>query len=406
MPLVPILTDMEIAGICVNRGYLAELSEEFEGRLTLLEKQIRELAGELFNVNSTQQLSDILFVKLGMSTRVTRRMKSGHYSTAADVLERLRGQHPIVGLVLEYRELAKLRSTYVDALLALIDLTTGRVHTSYNQTGTVTGRLSSSNPNLQNIPIRTELGRRIRGAFYAQEGWWLLAADYSQVELRILAHVSQDPALLTAFHRGEDIHSSTAAAVYGVGLETVTPDMRRVAKTTNFAIIYGVSGYGLAQQTDLKQEEASAFIETYYAKYPEVENYLEGTKKLAAEQGYVETLLGRRRYFPELAVKSRAHSQVHRAAERMAINTPIQGTAADIVKIAMINLDRELKSSGYRSRMLLQVHDELVLEVPEEELNTMVALVSRVMSDAYEIDVPLKVDVKTGRNWLEMEEVG
>jgi len=405
MPLVPILADMEIAGICVDRGYLEELSEEFEARLARLEEQIWEAAGKRFNINSTQQLSNILFLRLGLPKNVTRRLKSGHYSTAADVLEKLRGHHSIVYLVLEYRELAKLRSTYVDALRELTDPTTGRVHTSYNQTGTVTGRLSSANPNLQNIPIRTELGRRIRGAFHAQEGWWLLGADYSQVELRIVAHISQDPSLLGAFHRGEDIHRSTAAAVYAVSLEAVTPEMRRVAKTTNFAIVYGVSGFGLAQQTDLSQEEATAFIETYFTKYPGVKEYVEATKGLAAEQGYVETLLGRRRYFPELAVKSRAHGQVRRAAERMAINTPIQGSAADIIKIAMINLDRELKSGGYRSRMLLQVHDELVLEVPEEELETMVEMVPRVMSSAYELDVPLKVDVKVGRNWLEMEEI-
>ncbi|MEA3345332.1 MAG: DNA polymerase I [Chloroflexota bacterium] len=405
MPLVPILADMEMAGIWVDRNYLRELSEEFEGRLAKLGDQIWEAAGEQFNINSTQQLSDILFVKLGLPKNVSHRTKTGHYSTAADVLERLRDHHPIAELVLKYREVAKLRSTYVDALRELIDPSTGRVHTSYKQTGTVTGRLSSVNPNLQNIPIRTELGRRIRGAFHAQEGWRLLGADYSQVELRVVAHISQDPALLAAFHRGEDIHSSTAAAVYGVPLEEVTPEMRRVAKMTNFAIVYGVSGYGLAQRTGLSQEEATAFIEAYLTKYPKVEEYVEGTKKLAAEQGYVETLLGRRRYFPELKVKSQAQAHVRRAAERMAINTPVQGSAADIIKIAMINLDRELRSSGYRSRMLLQVHDELVLEVPEEELDAMVELVPRVMSSAYELDVPLKVDVKVGRNWLEMEQL-
>jgi DNA polymerase-1 len=405
MPLVPILADMEMAGICVDEGYLEGLSEEFKGQLFRLEEEIWAAAGERYNINSTQQLSDLLFVRLGMPKYMTRRLKSGHYSTAADVLEKLRSHHPIVGLVLQYRELTKLRSTYVDALRGLINPATGRVHTSYNQTGTVTGRLSSANPNLQNIPIRTELGRRIRGGFYAQEGWWLLAADYSQVELRILAHISRDPALLAAFHQGEDIHSSAAAAVYGVPLEAVTPEMRRVAKTANFAVTYGVSGYGLAQQTDLNQEEATAFIETYFAKYPGVRDYLEGTKKLAAERGYVETLLGRRRYFPELAVTSRAHAQMRRSAERMAINTPVQGSAADIIKIAMVNLDRELKSDGCRSRMLLQVHDELVLEVPGEELEAMVELVPQVMSGAYELDVPLKVDVKIGRNWLEMRDV-
>jgi DNA polymerase-1 len=406
MPLVPILADMEMTGICVDGDYLKELSKEFEGRLDALQQEIWGRAGETFNINSTQQLSDLLFVRLGMPKYMTRQLKSGHYSTAADVLEKLRSHHPIVGLILEYRELTKLRSTYVDALRQLINPSTGRVHTSYNQTGTVTGRLSSANPNLQNIPIRTELGRRIRGAFHAEEGWWLLGADYSQVELRILAHVCRDATLLDAFHRGEDIHSSAAAAVYGVPLEAVTPEMRRVAKTANFAVTYGVTGYGLAQQTDLNQEEAAAFIDTYFARYPGVKDYVEGTKKLAAERGYVETLLGRRRYFPELEVKSRAHAQVRRSAERMAINTPIQGSAADIIKIAMIDLDRELKSGGYHSRMLLQVHDELVLEVPDGELEAMVDLVPQMMSSAYQLDVPLKVDVKVGRNWLEMEEVG
>jgi DNA polymerase-1 len=405
MPLVPILADMEMAGICVDERYLEELSEDFQQQLVQLEDQIWEAAGEKLNINSTQQLSDLLFEKLGLPKYLSRRLKSGHYSTAADVLDNLRSHHPIVGLVLQYRELTKLRSTYVDALRALINPETGRVHTSYNQTGTVTGRLSSANPNLQNIPIRTELGRRIRGAFYAQEGWRLLAADYSQVELRILAHISQDPTLLAAFHRGEDIHSSAAAAVYGVPLEAVSTEMRRVAKTANFAVTYGVSGYGLAQQTDLNQEEASAFIDTYFSRYPGVRDYLEETKKLAAERGYVETLLGRRRYFPELGVTSRAHAQVRRSAERMAINTPVQGSAADIIKIAMVNLDRQLKSQGDRSRMLLQVHDELVLEVPEEELDRMVKLVPHVMSSAYSLGVPLQVDVKLGQNWLEMRDV-
>jgi DNA polymerase-1 len=307
-------------------------------------------------------------------------------------------------LILEHRQLVKLKGTYVDALPALVNPRTGRVHTSYNQAGSVTGRFSSSNPNLQNIPIRTELGREIRRAFVAQEGWWLLAADYSQVELRVLAHVSGDPAMLAAFARGEDIHASTAAAIYGVPLEGVTRDQRRVAKMTNFAISYGVTGFGLSERTELTPEEAEIFIQTYFKAYPKIKEYIDGTRKQAREQGYVETLLGRRRYFPELGTQARVHRNVREQAYRMAINAPIQGTAADILKVAMHRLWQELRARDLCSRMILQVHDELVLEVPEDELHRVAPLVIETMEGAYVLDAPLKVDAKVGRNWLEMEE--
>jgi DNA polymerase-1 len=333
-----------------------------------------------------------------------RRGKSGYYSTAADVLEKIRDKHAVVERILEHRQLSKLQGTYVDALPALVNPHTGRLHTSFNQTGSVTGRFSSSNPNLQNIPIRTELGREIRRAFVAEEGWRLLAADYSQVELRVLAHISGDPAMLSAFARGEDIHASTAAAIYGVPLADVTRDQRRVAKMTNFAISYGVTGYGLSERTELSPEEADVFIQTYFQTYPQIKAYIDRTHTQAREQGYVETLLGRRRYFPELGTKSRVHRNVRQAAYRMAINAPIQGTAADILKVAMNRLWRELRARQLRSRMLLQVHDELVLEVPEGELDTVAPLVIETMEGAYELDAPLKVDAKVGHNWLEMEE--
>jgi len=404
MPLVSVLAEMEMKGVALDVSFLQEMSNELQERLATLEREIQDQVGYPFNVNSTQQLSDALFVKLGLPTKGVRKTASDHYSTAADVLEGLKDQHPIIGLILEQRELAKLQSTYIDALPQLVNPRTGRVHTSYNQTGTVTGRVSSSDPNLQNIPIRTELGRQIRRAFVAGEGNVLLAADYSQVELRIMAHISQDPALLEAFRRGEDIHTSTAAAIMGVPAEAVTPEMRRLAKSVNFGLSYGQGSHGLAQQTGLSYEEADRFIKTYFAQYPKVKEYIERTKRQAKEQGYVETLLGRRRYFPELKSKG-IHGRVVAAAYRMAINAPIQGTAADILKMAMIRLNRALHKRNLKSRMTLQVHDELVLEVPEDESDTVAPLVKEIMEGALQLDAPLKVDVKVGVNWLEMEPV-
>jgi len=401
MPLVPVLADMEMTGVKIDTGYLSQFAKQLDQRLGQTIVQIQALAGYPLNVNSTRQLSDLLFRQLGLRCEGLKKTASGHYSTAAEVLEGLRGEHAIVDMILEQRQLGKLKSTYVDALPSLVKPETGRVHTSYNQTATVTGRLSSSDPNLQNIPIRTELGREVRRAFIAENGNVLIGADYSQVELRILAHVSQDPALLRAFAEGLDIHAATASLTYGVPLEEVMPEMRRVSKTVNFAVIYGVSPYGLARQSDLSQREAEVFIRAYFQNYPRVRDYIERTKDMAQRLGYVETLLGRRRYFPELAGKERISSVQRGEAERAAINLPIQGTAADIIKIAMIRLHRELRARGLRAKMTLQVHDELVLESPEGEAETVASLVKQVMEGAFALDAPLKVDVGTGYNWLE-----
>jgi DNA polymerase-1 len=400
MPLLPVLMDMEMLGVALDTHELKQISTSMYGRVTELEQQIQDLAGHPLNVSSTQQLGAVLFEELGLPAKA--KTKTG-YSTRAGILEELRDLHPIIDLILEHRQLAKIKSTYVDALPLLVNRETGRVHTSYNQAGTVTGRISSSDPNLQNIPVRTELGRRVRSAFVAQEGWLLLGADYSQVELRILAHISQDPNLLAAFDRGEDIHSSTAAAVFGVPLSDVTPAMRRLAKTINFGIIYGMGEYGLAQRTELSVEDARTFIENYFAGYEKVRAYLEETKTEAREEGYVSTLMGRRRYFPELQSSSRAHTGTKRAAEREAINMPIQGSAADILKIAMVRLYDRLQGEGFAARMILQVHDELVLEVPGEEVRPVAGLVRSVMEDAWELDAALKVDIKTGKDWEQME---
>ncbi|MCK4316377.1 MAG: DNA polymerase I, partial [Anaerolineae bacterium] len=319
MPLMPVLAAMEMSGVRLDVAQLGRMSEELAGRLSELDARIQEMVGYAFNVNSTQQLSDALFKRLGLPTQGLRRTKSGHFSTAAGVLERLRGKHAVIDLILEQRGLVKLKSTYVDALPRLVNPHTGRLHTSYKQTGTVTGRLSSSDPNLQNIPIRTELGRQVRRAFVAEAGWKLIAADYSQVELRVMAHISGDEGLLSAFARGEDIHASTAAAIMGVPLAEVTPDMRRVAKAVNFGLSYGQTAYGLANTTDLTQAEAEDFIKAYFERFPKVREYIDTTKAFATRQGYVETLLRRRRYFPELQPGSKAPHNVRQAAERMAI---------------------------------------------------------------------------------------
>jgi DNA polymerase-1 len=402
MPLVPVLSAMEMAGVRLDTAFLEQMSKELTDRLVTLETQIQDMVGYAFNVNSTQQLSDALFKTLELPTQGMRRTKTGHYSTAAGVLERLQGKHPVIDLILEQRELAKLKSTYVDALPQLVNPDTGRLHTSYNQTGTVTGRISSSEPNLQNIPIRTELGRQVRRAFVAERGYQLIGADYSQVELRVMAHVSGDRGLLEAFARDEDIHASTAAAIKGIPLADVTSDMRRVAKAVNFGLSYGQTAYGLAGATGLTQAEAEDFIKAYFERFPKVREYIDLTKARATRQGYVETLLGRKRYFPELLPGSQAPHNVRQAAERMAINAPIQGTAADIIKIAMIRLHRALHEQGLRARMTLQVHDELVVEAPNEEAEAVKSLVRQVMENAFELHVPLKVDLKVGQNWEEM----
>jgi len=400
MPSVEVLMEMEMAGVALDTDELMQISRSLYQRIIVLEKEIHRLADHPFNVNSTQQLGVVLFEELGLPVKA--KTKTG-YSTRASVLEELRESHPIIDLVLEHRQLTKLKSTYVDALPLLVNVETGRVHTSYNQTGTVTGRISSSDPNLQNIPIRTELGRHVRRAFIAQEGWVLLGADYSQVELRIVAHMSQDPNLLAAFARGEDIHASTASTVFEVPLAAVTPQMRRIAKTINFGITYGMGEYGLAQRTELSLDQARQFIANYFSRYEKVKEYVEQTKTEARETGYVSTLLGRRRYFPELQATSRAHGGMKRAAEREAINMPIQGSAADILKIAVVRLHNALKERKLAARMILQVHDELVLEVPQEELTPVARLVRSVMENAMALDAPLKVDLAAGENWEEMK---
>ncbi len=401
LPLIYVLMEMELAGIKVDVTVLKEISRQLSRRLGELETEIRQMAGVDFNINSTQQLSDVLFGKLKLPTAGLKKTKSGHYSTAAGALEDLAGKHPIIDLILEHRTLKKLQNTYVDALPKLVNPHTGRVHTNYNQIGISTGRLSSNNPNLQNIPIRTPQGREIRRAFVAPPGWRLISADYSQVELRILAHMADDPGLKKAFANDEDIHAATAAAVLGVPIESVTKDQRRIAKAVNFGLAYGQGAFGLAQSTGMSRQEAQAFINTYFEKYPGVKRYIEETKKQAAEKGYTETLLGRRRDFSRIANLSGAQKA---RAEREAINMPIQGTAADIMKIAMINLQRAMTARGFKARMLLQVHDEVVLEAPEDEVETLVPVVRAEMVNAYPLSVPLKVDVEIGQNWLEMVE--
>ena len=397
MPLVPVLVCMERNGVALDTELLREMSHRLGEQLLKLEAEIYNSVGHQFNINSPQQLSSVLFQELKLPAA---RKGRGGYSTGASVLEELRGAHPIIELILDYRQLSKLKSTYIDALPGLINHKTGRVHTSFNQTRTATGRLSSSEPSLQNIPVRGELGREVRRAFMAPSGSRLLGGDYSQIDLRVLAHLSQDESLLKAFLNDEDIHAATAVQLFGVDASRVTPDMRRMAKTVNFGVIYGMSDYGLEQATELSREEAAQFIATYFDKHPGVRQYIESTKKQAREVGYVQTLLGRRRFIPEVNASNR---QVREAAERMAINMPVQGTSADIIKVAMINLDREMTRRQLKSKMLLQVHDELVFEVPEEELETMRQLVPHVMSTALKLSVPLKVDTKEGNNWGEMD---
>ncbi len=402
MPLVPVLADMEWVGVAIDVERLGALGRELNRQLRELELKIYNLVGHQFNLNSPRQLGVVLFEELGLPRG--RKTKTG-YSTAAQVLEELRGTHPVIDLLLEYRQLSKLKSTYVDALPAMINPRTGRVHTSFNQAVVATGRISSSDPNLQNIPARSEVGRQIRRAFIAAplpDGTptRLISADYSQIELRILAHITEDPNLIEAFRAGQDIHTATAAKVFGVRPEEVTPVQRRVAKMMNFAVVYGVTEYGLAIRTELSREEAAEFIRNYFAIYPKVKEYTQEIVRLARRQGYVETLLGRRRYLPEI---NSANATVRMAAERMAINMPIQGTAADIMKIAMVKLHRRLKEGGYRANMILQVHDELVLEAAVDQLLEVGRLVREVMTTAFPLKVPLEVEVNQGPNWDELE---
>lgn len=411
-PLLPVLTDMEMAGVLLDTAFLAEMSTTFTRRLAELETELCQVVGHPFNIRSTQQLSQVLFDELKFPTRGLKKTASGHYSTAADVLETLAAygdelttqQQRTLHVILEQRQLEKLRGTYVDALPQLINPTTGRIHTSFSQTGAVTGRLSSSNPNLQNIPIRTDLGREIRRAIVAPEGWTLISADYSQVELRILAHVAQEPLLIEAFCADQDIHAVTAARLFEISVEAVDRHQRTLGKTINFATIYGVSAFGISSRTALTPEQARHFLNQYFVTYPRIRTYIDMTLAQVREQGYVETLLGRKRFFPEIKNPSLPFNQ-RQAVERQAINAPIQGAAADIMKIAMIELHTRLKEGGFRARMLLQVHDELVLETPPEEMDAVATLVRTTMESAYPMDVPLKVDVEIGPNWRDLKSI-
>jgi len=402
MPLIPVLADMEMAGIALDKDFFAAFSQELSQRMTALEKKIYEAVGKTFNINSTQQLSGVLFETLRLTPPDRgRKTTSGHYSTAAGVLDGLRGKHPVVDMILEYRELSKLKSTYLDALPAQIHPEDGRVHTSFSQTGAVTGRLSSSDPNLQNIPTRTELGRRVRRGFISEKGNVLVSLDYSQIELRIVAHMAGDEAMLNAFRAGQDIHATTAAAIYGVPLEAVTKDQRRRAKAINFGLIYGMSAFGLTQTTELTLAESQDFVAAYFKQFPGVKKYLDGIRHEAREVGYVETMLGRRRYFP--ALQSTLNQALRNREEREAINAPIQGTAADIMKIAMIHIPPALAKAQLHGKMLLQVHDELVLECPRSELEETVRVGRQVMESAFSLSIPLTTDARWGTNWEELQ---
>jgi DNA polymerase-1 len=401
MPLVPVLLDMELAGVKIDAAFLGEMSKRFEVRLKEIEKEVYRLVGFEFNLNSPAQLGDALFGKLGLKAPGERKTSTGKVSVAADVLESMQGMHPVIDLILEQRQLSKIKGTYLDALPKLVNPKTGRVHTSFNQTGAVSGRIASQDPNLQNIPIRTELGREVRRAFIVEKGNVMIAADYSQVELRIAAHIANDPGLRAAFTAGQDIHRATAAKVLNVPLNQVTSDQRSFAKRVNFGLLYGMGTQSLAQQAGISMKEAQKFVDAYFAGFPHIKKYIDETKKRAKTEGYVETLLGRRRYFPILQTQTRdARTNImQRAAEREAINHPIQGTAADIIKLAMINIHAELIKRQLKARLILQVHDELILEAPKKEADEVAVLVRELMEHAYRLDPPLKVVVGVGPNW-------
>ncbi|MCS6949472.1 MAG: DNA polymerase I [bacterium] len=398
MPLSEVLARMELAGVAVDVDYLYRLSDLLDGLMRSKEAEIYTLAGEPFNISSPKQLGQILFEKLKLPAG--KKTRTGAYSTDAEVLEQLAVEYPICRSILEYRELSKLKSTYADVLPRLVHPATGRIHTSFNQTVAATGRLSSSEPNLQNIPIRSEVGRQIRRAFVAAPGNRLLSADYSQIELRLLAHVSGDERLLQAFAEDRDVHAATAMLLFGVPEDGVTPELRRKAKTVNFAVLYGMSDYGLSQELGMSVREAHAFIENYFRQLPGVRRYIEETLAFARQHGFVTTFYGRRRYLPEI---HHANRNVRQAAERAAINSPLQGTAADIIKMAMIELDRRLRREGWQAKMVLQVHDELVLDAPPEEISALAGLVRECMSGVARLRVPLKIDVEAGDNWAEMQ---
>ncbi|MBO4886579.1 MAG: DNA polymerase I [Clostridia bacterium] len=394
LPLARVLHDMERAGILTDEEALRALSERFNAHIESLMAGIRELAGEELNVNSPKQLGTFLFETLGLPGG--KKTKTG-WSTSADALEAIQDEHPLVRQVLEYRKYAKLKSTYVDALLRLRDRE-GRIHTSFDQTATVTGRISSLEPNLQNIPVRTTLGREIRRAFIARPGWQLVDADYSQIELRVLAHMSGDHVMIDAFRRGQDIHARTAAEVYGVPLEEVTPEMRSSSKAVNFGIVYGISDFGLARGIGVSRAEASEFIRRYFARYPDVKRYLDSCVALGSTQGYVTTYFNRRRYLPELSDRSYS---IRQFGERAAMNSPIQGTAADIIKLAMIRVHEALGEQSFSARLILQVHDELIVEAPDDEAQAAASLLKACMETIVSLDVPLVAEVNIGHSWYD-----
>jgi DNA polymerase-1 len=396
MPLVLVLAKMEMNGVKIDLDLLQEYSKEIETQLQQKIERIYGLAGEDFNINSSQQLGKILFDKLKLP--VVKKTKTG-YSTDVDVLTKLSLRHDLPLEILGYRNLSKLKSTYVDAFPKLVHPKTGRLHTSYNQTVTATGRLSSSDPNLQNIPVRAEEGNRIRQAFIPEKGWSIVSADYSQIELRILAHLSQDETLIRAFQNDEDIHARTASEIFGAPMEKVTPAMRREAKVINFGILYGMSAYGLSQQLGIEPKIAQAYIDEYFKKYNRVQAYINKTLEEARQKGYVTTLLNRRRYLPDIHSPTVA---IRQATERMAVNTPLQGTAADVIKVSMIHIQNRIEELGLSSKMIMQVHDELVFEVPEEELSITIPMTQNEMETVMDLSVPLKVSIREGKNWAEV----
>ncbi len=395
MPLIYILTDMEEAGIKINRERTEELSKELDRELEALQSRIYMLAGSTFNINSPRQLGKVLFDDLGL--KPMKKTKTG-FSTSMDVLEELSKSHELPREILNYRSFYKLKTTYTDTLPKLINPRTGRIHTSFNQTVTSTGRLSSSDPNLQNIPIRGEWGTKIREIFIADEGHVLVSADYSQIELRILAHMSEDESLIDAFKNSIDIHARTASEIFGAPLDAVTSDMRRAAKVVNFGIVYGMSAYGLSEALSIPPREAAIYIENYFNKHAGVKRFMERTIQSAQQNGYVTTLLGRIRPLPEI---TSANAVIRQQTERLAVNSPIQGTAADLIKIAMVRVSKALQARNLSARMLLQIHDELLFEVPENEINETLELISLEMEAALDLSVPLKVEIGWGKNWAD-----
>ncbi|MDD2752881.1 MAG: DNA polymerase I, partial [Candidatus Omnitrophica bacterium] len=400
MPLAEVLAEMEINGIKLDLRVLKELSLELDKRLAQLIRQIYDLSGSEFNINSPKQLREILFEKLKLP--IVKRSKTGP-STDEEVLRKLSLKHELPGLILEYRQLMKLKTTYVDTLPDLVDPDSGRIHASFNQTTTETGRLSSTNPNLQNIPVKTDIGSKIRAAIVVSEkDNFLLSYDYSQIELRILAHLCADQTLVASFKEEKDIHKITAALIYGIDEKDVTNPMREVAKRINFGIVYGLSSYGLSRDLGIPVDQAQSFIDAYFLRYPGVKTYIEQQIKKVEELGFVTTILGRRRYLPEIHNKN---LNIRQLAQRQAVNTPIQGSASDLIKLAMVDIHREIKKQRLKSKMLIQIHDELVFEVPQDELQISSALVKERMENVLKLDVPIRVSIKKGKNWQDMEEV-